>query len=156
MLGCPSIIVNGLNAHDLEIELTESTVMEDPEAAITLLEKIHALGVRLAIDDFGTGYSSLSYLRRLPIDSLKIDLSFVKNIGKSHNDETIIKAIIALAHNLDLQVTAEGVETQSQLDFLKTHKCDIMQGYFFAKPMPVAAVEKLITDANAASLKKHL
>ncbi|MCK5613069.1 EAL domain-containing protein [Candidatus Pacearchaeota archaeon] len=145
----------GLDAHDLEIELTESTVMEDPEAAIILLEKIHNLGVRIAIDDFGTGYSSLSYLRRLPIDSLKIDLSFVQNIGKSNNDETIIKAIIALAHNLSLQVTAEGVETQAQLDFLKAHQCDIMQGFYFEKPMPVDDVEKLIMD-DFTSIKKKL
>jgi diguanylate cyclase (GGDEF)-like protein len=133
-----------LKPENLDVELTESTVMDDPEEAIAVLDKIHGLGVKIAIDDFGTGYSSLSYLRRLPIDILKIDLSFVRNIGKNVHDETIIKTIIALAHSLDLKVVAEGVETQEHVEFLKKHECDVMQGYFFSRPLEPNMVNKLL------------
>ncbi len=139
----------GLQPHNLEIELTESTVMDDPETAIPLLNYIHDLGVRIAIDDFGTGYSSLSYLRRLPLDVLKIDLSFVKNIGKNSHDETIIKTIISLAHNLGMEVTAEGVETAEHVAFLKEYQCDFMQGYYFSKPGPAEEIEKLFQIKNS-------
>jgi diguanylate cyclase len=127
----------GLEAEHLEIELTESMVMHNAEAAIAILRGLKSLGVRLSVDDFGTGHSSLSYLRRLPIDTLKIDQSFVTHIG-DHNaqDEGILaQAIISLGHTLKLRVIAEGVETEAQLKFLRLHKCDEVQGYYFGKPM---------------------
>ncbi|MCP3707823.1 EAL domain-containing protein [Paraburkholderia sp. CNPSo 3274] len=126
----------GLEACWLEIELTESTLMRNAEEAVSMLNELHALGIGIAIDDFGTGYSSLSYLKRLPVDRLKIDRSFVADIGTSSDDETITAAIIALAHELQLQVIAEGVETSAQFAFLRERACDELQGYFFAPPLP--------------------
>jgi diguanylate cyclase len=120
----------------LEMELTESMVMHDAESAIATLRGLKSLGVRLSVDDFGTGYSSLSYLNRLPIGTLKIDQSFVRNIGAGGDKGVIAQAIISLGHSLDLRVVAEGVETSAQLEFLKTHRCDEVQGFYFARPMP--------------------
>ncbi|MEX3956626.1 EAL domain-containing protein [Trinickia sp. EG282A] len=134
----------GLEPRYLELELTESTIMRNAEEAVIMLNELHALGIGLAIDDFGTGYSSLSYLKRFPVDRLKIDRSFVSDIGDSSDDETITSAIIALAHSLDLQVIAEGVETAAQLDFLKARACHEMQGYYFARPMPQDAIPQLL------------
>ena len=134
----------GLEPQYLELELTESAIMRNAEEAVVMLNELHALGIGLAIDDFGTGYSSLSYLKRFPVDRLKIDRSFVSDIGASSDDETITSAIIALAHSLDLQVIAEGVETAAQLDFLKERACHEMQGYFFARPMPHDAIPHLL------------
>jgi EAL domain-containing protein (putative c-di-GMP-specific phosphodiesterase class I) len=108
--------------------------MSDITPAVDLLHRMKALGVNLSIDDFGTGYSSLSYLSRFPIDVLKIDRSFVADITRDANDEAIVTSIIALAHNLKLAVIAEGVETEEQLDYLRRHGCDEMQGYYFSKP----------------------
>ena len=124
-----------LDACWLEIELTESTLMRNAEEAVSMLNELHALGIGIAIDDFGTGYSSLSYLKRLPVDRLKIDRSFVADIGTNSDDETITAAIIALAHELQLQVIAEGVETSAQFTFLRERACDELQGYFFAPPL---------------------
>jgi diguanylate cyclase (GGDEF)-like protein/PAS domain S-box-containing protein len=134
----------GLEPRYLELELTESTIMRNAEEAVVMLNELHALGIGLAIDDFGTGYSSLSYLKRFPVDRLKIDRSFVSDIGASNDDETITSAIIALAHSLDLQVIAEGVETAAQRDFLKARACHEMQGYFFARPLPRDAIPRLL------------
>ncbi|RFU47006.1 EAL domain-containing protein [Paraburkholderia sp. DHOC27] len=134
----------GLEPQYLELELTESTIMRNAEEAVSMLNALHALGIGLAIDDFGTGYSSLSYLKRFPVDRLKIDRSFVSDIGTSGDDETITSAIIALAHSLNLQVIAEGVETSEQLDFLKERACDEMQGFFFSRPMPRDAIPELL------------
>jgi diguanylate cyclase (GGDEF)-like protein/PAS domain S-box-containing protein len=134
----------GLEPQYLELELTESTIMRNAEEAVSMLNALHALGIGLAIDDFGTGYSSLSYLKRFPVDRLKIDRSFVSDIGTSGDDETITSAIIALAHSLNLQVIAEGVETSEQLDFLKERACDEMQGFFFARPMPRDGIPELL------------
>jgi diguanylate cyclase (GGDEF)-like protein/PAS domain S-box-containing protein len=139
----------GLAPEYLELELTESTIMRNAEAAVVMLNELHALGISIAIDDFGTGYSSLSYLKRFPVDRLKIDRSFVSDIGASGDDETITSAIIALAHSLQLQVIAEGVETSTQLDFLKERACDEMQGFFFAKPMPRDAIPALLRHGVA-------
>ncbi len=129
---------------NLVLELTETAVMQNPEVAISTLTKISAAGVKLAVDDFGTGYSSLNYLKKLPINKLKIDRSFVKDIGVDQNGEAIVKAILALAHSLNLEVVAEGVEERSQADFLRGHDCEVLQGYFFSKPITVDEVSELL------------
>jgi len=138
----------GLEPKYLEIELTESLFMSDITPAVDLLHRIKALGVNLSIDDFGTGYSSLSYLSRFPIDVLKIDRSFVADITRDANDEAIVTSIIALAHNLKLAVIAEGVETGEQLDYLRRHGCDEMQGYYFSKPLPATQFEQLLIEGR--------
>ncbi|HEY5798776.1 MAG TPA: EAL domain-containing protein, partial [Burkholderiaceae bacterium] len=134
----------GLPPHCLELELTETVVMTDVEHAVATLGDLKALGVKLSIDDFGTGYSSLSYLKRFPIDVLKIDRSFVRDITVDPDDAAIAVLIIALAHSLKLQVIAEGVETRAQLDFLREHGCDQMQGFYFSKPVPASEFEELV------------
>jgi diguanylate cyclase (GGDEF)-like protein/PAS domain S-box-containing protein len=138
----------GLEPRYLEIELTESLFMSDITPAVDLLHRIKALGVNLSIDDFGTGYSSLSYLSRFPIDVLKIDRSFVADITRDANDEAIVTSIIALAHNLKLAVIAEGVETGEQLDYLRRHGCDEMQGYYFSQPLPAHEFEQLLIEGR--------
>ncbi|WP_420476563.1 EAL domain-containing protein [Noviherbaspirillum sp. ST9] len=127
----------GIAPHLLELELTESMMMNDVEHAVAILRKLKAIGVHLSIDDFGTGYSSLSYLRRFPIDLLKIDQSFVRDITVDPDDAAIVLSIISLAHSLRLKVIAEGVETEAQLSYLQRHGCDLMQGFYFSKPLPV-------------------
>lgn len=124
----------------LEMEVTESALLSNINRAIDLLERIRALGVSLSIDDFGTGYSSLAYLRRLPLDTLKIDRCFIQDIVISSQDREIVHAIIAMAHALHLKVVAEGVETTEQLAFLRERDCDQVQGYLFSKPMPLAEI----------------
>lgn len=123
---------------DLEIEVTESVAMHNPEASIGLLQALRIMGIRLAIDDFGTGYSSLSYLKLLPIHTLKLDQSFVKDIETDPSDASICIATINLAHNLNIKVVAEGVENEAQRKFLTENGCDILQGYLFSKPLPAA------------------
>jgi diguanylate cyclase (GGDEF)-like protein len=134
----------GLQARYLEVELTESAVMSDPEQSIAILEQLSAMGVLVSVDDFGTGYSSMSYLRRFPIDKLKIDRVFINEIVSRPEDASIVRAIVSLAHSLRLKVVAEGVETPAQLDFLKTTGCDEYQGYHFSRPLPAAEFERLI------------
>ena len=120
----------------LELEITESTIMQNSDRTISTLQAIHNLGVSLSIDDFGTGYSSLSYLKRFPIDTLKIDRSFVKDIEHDPNDAAIVTAIIALAHSLHLNVVAEGVEEVVQVAFLRKLNCEMIQGFLYSKPLP--------------------
>lgn len=129
---------HGLSGSDLELELTESVVMHDPENAIQVFKTLRGMGVHLAIDDFGTGYSSLSYLKLLPINRLKLDQSFVKDIEHDPNDAAISAATIALAHSLGLEVVAEGVETPAQHNFLIDKSCDSLQGFLFSRPLPAA------------------
>lgn len=130
----------------LEFELTESMLMSDSEDAVRVLDSMKKRGIRLSVDDFGTGYSSLAYLRRFPLDSLKIDRAFIRHVTTDSDDATIAKAIISLAHSLKLKVVAEGVETQEQLDFLRDHECDEMQGYLFARPMPAAECARAMLE----------
>ncbi|MCR9140663.1 MAG: bifunctional diguanylate cyclase/phosphodiesterase [bacterium] len=131
----------------LELEITESSAMtmsEDPEFLIRLFQQLREPGVRLAIDDFGTGYSSLSYLKRLPVDTVKIDRSFIQDLPDDTESGAITRTIIALAHNLRLDVTAEGVETIEQLNFLRRYDCDRFQGFYFSKPMPVSLASQFL------------
>jgi len=128
----------------LELELTETCLMDDPEDAVKLMQDIKNLGLRLAMDDFGTGYSSLSYLKRFAMDTLKIDQSFVRNLPDDEQDAAIATTIIAMGHNLGLNVLAEGVETEEQLKFLQKHGCDEVQGYYFSKPMPAEKIQLLL------------
>ncbi|MFO0752152.1 MAG: EAL domain-containing protein [Thermodesulfovibrionales bacterium] len=133
-----------LDAVCLELELTESIVMHNIEAVIGILRKFRERGVHVSIDDFGTGYSSLNYLKRLPINKLKVDQTFVRNITADCNDAMIVKTVIEMAHNLGLKVIAEGVETLEQVDFLRSLACDELQGYFFSKPLPAEECVKLL------------
>ena len=125
-----------LSPGNLELEITESAMMERADWVTDNLVRLHDHGLRLAIDDFGTGYSSLVYLKRFPVDTLKIDPSFVDGVVTSEDDTVITRAIIALGESLNLNVIAEGVETQAQLSFLEANRCPQAQGYFFAEPMP--------------------
>ncbi len=134
----------GFPLHALELEITESTLMGDVEVAILTMRHLKEMGISIAIDDFGTGYSSLSYLKRFPIDILKVDRSFVKDIPDDLNDMEITAAVIAMAHKLQLKVVAEGIETQQQLEFLKANNCEYGQGYLIAKPMPANALKDYI------------
>ena len=138
----------GLPARRLELELTEGAAVDDPAAALAMMDQLHDRGVRLSMDDFGTGYSSLSYLKRFQIYKLKIDQSFVRDLDDDANDRAIVSAIIRMAQALGMQTTAEGVETDGQLEFLRTQGCDEGQGYLFSRP--------LAADAFEAYLREHL
>ncbi|MHB8743444.1 MAG: GGDEF/EAL domain-containing response regulator [Sulfuricaulis sp.] len=135
----------------LELEITESVIMKNPQAVVETLRTLSSMGVRLAIDDFGTGYSSLSYLKRFPIDILKIDQTFVRDIITDPNDAAIVTAIITMAHSLDIHVVAEGVETPEQLEFLRARGCDFMQGYYFSPPRPADEIEHLLKSGKSLS-----
>jgi EAL domain-containing protein (putative c-di-GMP-specific phosphodiesterase class I) len=140
-----------LEARYLEVELTESAVMTNPEQSVMILEQLSAMGVLVSVDDFGTGYSSMSYLRRFPIDKLKIDRVFINEIVSRPEDASIVRAIVSLAHSLRLKVVAEGVETAEQLDFLKAAGCDEYQGFHFSRPLPAADFERLMRQSSAAA-----
>lgn len=127
----------------VELEITETVLMQSLDSSINILNKLVDMGIRIALDDFGTGYSSLSYLRKIPISTLKIDKSFIDNITSNKKEESIIKNIIQMAHNMDLKVVAEGVEVGEQLLILKERKCDYIQGYYFSKPLPADEIENL-------------
>ena len=134
----------GLDPRALELELTESVLMKRAESAVSVLKTLRARGVQIAVDDFGTGYSSLSYLRKFPIDALKIDQSFVRQITSAPDDTTIVTAVISMGRSLKLRVVAEGVETQQELEFLQAHQCDEAQGYYFSRPVLPQIFAKLL------------
>ena len=134
----------GLPPQCLKLEVTESGIMEDPQQAVAKMQLLREKGINFSIDDFGVGYSSLSYLKRFPIDTLKIDQSFVSDATASKDDQEIIKTIIVMAQNLNMSTVAEGVETKEQLDFLAHQGCNIMQGYYFGRPMPAKKFEKIL------------
>ena len=136
----------GLDPKDLEVEITENIIMKETEYIIECLLQLKQVGVKIAIDDFGTEYSSLNYIKQLPLDKIKIDMSFVRGINVNRKDEAVIKVIIVLAKNLGLKVIAEGVETKEQLDFLRDLMCDEIQGYYYYKPMPALAIEELMKN----------
>jgi len=135
-----------LPAQCLELEITESITMHDVNQAIATMHDLKQLGIHISIDDFGTGYSSLNYLRMFPIQTLKIDKSFVHDISDDPDEAAIASSIIAMAHSLKLNVIAEGVETEEQLDFLRERNCDEMQGYLFSGPVQASDFEKLLKD----------
>jgi EAL domain-containing protein (putative c-di-GMP-specific phosphodiesterase class I) len=138
----------GLDAEYLELEITESMLMEDTDHTIKILQQLHDMGIHLSIDDFGTGYSSLAYLKRMPIGTLKIDRSFVKDITTDSNDATVVQTIIAMAHTLKLRVIAEGSETADQIQFLREQQCDETQGFYFSRPLPANQLRPMLEDGQ--------
>jgi EAL domain-containing protein (putative c-di-GMP-specific phosphodiesterase class I) len=146
----------GLDPRTLKLEITESVVMKDAEAAIATLQALKAMGFLLAIDDFGTGYSSLAYLKRFPVDTIKIDRSFVNGLGHDPQDTAIVRSVVALANSLDLSITAEGIETPTQQAHLTRLGCQRGQGYLFSKPVPnVECDEMLRIDAANFLQSRH-
>ena len=144
----------GLPPESLELEITESLLMQDVESAIHIMNDLKATGIQIAIDDFGTGYSSLSYLKRFPIDRLKVDKAFVQDITTNIEDAAITKAVIAMANNMDLRVIAEGVETEDQLQYLKEKNCHEVQGYYLSRPIPAHEVCEFIAENNKSKQDK--
>jgi EAL domain-containing protein (putative c-di-GMP-specific phosphodiesterase class I) len=142
---------SGIDPRTLVLEITESVMMQDVTATMALLRKLKGLGVRLAIDDFGTGYSSLSYLRQFPFDLLKIDKSFIDDVGVIVNQKELTSAIIELGKTLDMELVAEGIERRDQLTRLQTLDCEMGQGFLFAEPMEAAAVERLLREGAERS-----
>jgi EAL domain-containing protein (putative c-di-GMP-specific phosphodiesterase class I) len=140
----------GVTPDAVEIEVTESVLMQDMEATIAKLEALKAVGVKLSVDDFGTGYSSLAYLKRFPIDTLKIDRSFVRDVSRNRTEAAIANAIITLGRNLGLEVVAEGVENESQAVFLRKHGCHLFQGYLFSRPVSSDEITTLLEQELAA------
>ncbi len=144
----PMCMAAGMRPELLELELTESMVMQSPERATRILGAIKQMGVRIAVDDFGVGYSSLAQIKRYPIDTLKVDRSFIRDLEKNAEDRAITEAIITMGKTLSMTVVAEGVETQEQQTFLADHACDAMQGFYFSKPIGA--------DQFAGFLRQHI
>jgi len=143
---------SGVDPGTLDLEVTETAAMHNADVTVATLREIKRIGVRLSLDDFGTGYSSLNYLKRFPIDYLKIDQSFVRDITTDPDDAAIAVAMITLAHSLKHRVVAEGVETEDQLEFLRRHGCDEMQGYLFSRPLPAEEFVKLLRERRCLDL----
>ena len=144
-----ALVHHGAAPTRLKLEITESMFAYDQETIINKMREIKSLGVGFSLDDFGTGYSSLSYLRRLPLDQLKIDQSFVREVLTDPNDAAIARTVIALGQSLGLAVIAEGVELQGQRDFLAAHGCDTCQGYLISRPLPIAQFEQFVAAHGA-------
>ena len=134
----------GLLPGQLELEITESAIMENIDAAATIIRRLHGAGIRISVDDFGTGYSSLNQLKRFPINTVKIDYSFIRDLTSDEDDAAIVNAIIGAAHNMGMKVIAEGVETAEQLALLCNMQCDAMQGFLFSPPVPHNEVQELL------------
>jgi EAL domain-containing protein (putative c-di-GMP-specific phosphodiesterase class I) len=133
-----------LSPHRLELEITEAVLLQDDEAIVSMLHQLRALGVRISMDDFGTGYSSLSYLRSFPFDKIKIDRSFIKDVERNRDSAAIIRAIASLGASLGIETTAEGIETEEQLDLVRRAGCTEMQGYLASRPVPPCELAGLI------------
>ncbi|HEX7151160.1 MAG TPA: EAL domain-containing protein [Thermoanaerobaculia bacterium] len=146
----------GINPAQLQLEITESNAMQNAESTMFTLRELRALGVKIAMDDFGTGYSSLNYLKRFPIDTLKLDQSFVHDVTSDSVDAAIVSAVIAMAHSLEMTVVAEGVETKEQLELLRRKDCDLIQGYYYSKPVPAAELDEQLNRAFATPLVRDL
>jgi EAL domain-containing protein (putative c-di-GMP-specific phosphodiesterase class I) len=149
------LLQNGLASQYLELELTESLLLSNADVMFSVLRELKQMGLRLAIDDFGTGYSSLSYLRQFPVSKLKIDRSFIRDVAVNADDAAIATAIISMAKGLNLKVIAEGVENEAQMAFLRAHRCDEIQGYYFSDPLSVEDVTVKLRYAAAQSLSAH-
>jgi len=141
-----ALVDSSLPPENLKLEITESLIMTNPELAAQTLARIKELGVTLSLDDFGTGYSSLSYLRRFPIDTLKMDRSFVGRMNTDERDMELVRMIILLAHTLGMEVVGEGVETESHAGMLRALGCEFGQGFFFARPLSVEDADELLAD----------
>ena len=139
-----ALALSGLPCSQLELEITESLLIHDSEKPLTILKTLHEQGVSLALDDFGTGYSSLSYLKRFPLQVLKIDRSFIRDLETDQNSKALVDAIIAMAHSLELKIVAEGVENEEQLDFLRKRDVKIIQGYLFSRPVSAEKFRALL------------
>ena len=155
----PDIVARLLGEHGvaaglLRLEVTESAVMSDPARAADILQRLHGLGVALSIDDFGTGYTSMAYLRRLPVDELKVDRSFVLGMTENEQDAVLVRTAIDLGHNLGLTVVAEGVERPAHVSALRALECDVAQGYHYARPMPAADVTALLDRSAHAGTQQ--
>lgn len=146
----------GMDPRWLELELTEGAVMQDAEKTIDILKELKNLGTRVSIDDFGTGYSSLSFLKRFPIDMLKVDKSFIDDVPEGQDDVAIVKAILAMAKSLSLEVIAEGVETAEQNAFMKGLGCDYMQGFLFYQPLPNRDITAILEQLATPGQKRHI
>jgi EAL domain-containing protein (putative c-di-GMP-specific phosphodiesterase class I) len=138
----------GLDARSLKLEVTESSMMHDPEKSLGTLRRLKLMGIGLEIDDFGTGYSSLSYLQKLPFDTVKIDRSFIKELGTGAESSEIVRTIVELARSLDMEVVAEGVETEDQLERVTMLGCEYVQGFYFAKPVGAKTTEALMKEKD--------
>jgi EAL domain-containing protein (putative c-di-GMP-specific phosphodiesterase class I) len=143
---------SGIDPRNLTFELTESTMMENPEKIRLLLARLKKLGISISTDDFGTGYSSLSYLKNLPLDNLKIDISFVRDITSNADDGAIVSSIVSMARNLRLKTIAEGVETAEQLKTLHELGCDMVQGFYLCRPVPAEAAEAILAMNQRATV----
>jgi EAL domain-containing protein (putative c-di-GMP-specific phosphodiesterase class I) len=141
--------VSGLKPERLELEVTESLLLADNEATLHVLYELRRLGVRISMDDFGTGYSSLSYLRSFPFDKIKIDKSFVKDLSATEGSRAIVNAVIGLGHSLGMSTTAEGVETEAQLELVRAQGCTEVQGFLFSPPLPATAIDKLFAETSS-------
>jgi EAL domain-containing protein (putative c-di-GMP-specific phosphodiesterase class I) len=147
---CKSLKQTAIDPGCLQLEITETIAMANGEESGQVLSQLKALGIRLSIDDFGTGYSSLSRLRRIPVDTLKIDRSFILNIDSDPESREIVRTIIMLAHNLGLRVVAEGAETENHVSLLKQLNCEMAQGYFFSRPADDQTISRLLAKKSAA------
>ena len=139
---------NGITGHELEFELTESILVRNSKETVHKLTEFKKLGINISIDDFGTGYSSLQYLKNFPHDKIKIDQSFIRDLTVDKNSASIVTTIISMAHKLGVRVIAEGVENAEQVDFLRKHNCDEVQGYFFSKPVSASQLTEVLANYN--------